>query len=80
MHQIYISKKKNTKDTPEFSPREKEIMELCCNGLLAKEIAKNLHISVNTVHNHKNNIFHKLNINNSMEMVQYALKHKIIRL
>jgi len=80
MSQIYISKKKNTKETHEFSHREKEIIELCCNGLHAKEIANKLHISVNTVNNHKNNIFHKLNINNSMEMVQYALKHKIIRL
>ena len=80
IYQIYISKKKNITETPEFSPREKEIIELCSNGFIAKEIADKLNISVNTVHNHKNNIFQKLNINNTMEMVQYALKHKIIRM
>jgi len=80
IYQIYVSKKKSAKVTPEFTPREKEIIELCRDGLIAKEIAQKLNICLNTVNNHKQNIFHKLNINNTMEMVQYALKHKIIRL
>ena len=79
IYQIYVSKKNSTEVTPEFTAREKEIIELCREGFIAKEIADRLHISVNTVHNHKNNIFRKLGISNTMEMVQYALKHKIIR-
>jgi len=64
---------------PEFSTREKEIIELSRDGLITKEIAQRLNISVYTVRNHKTNIFQKLGLNNSMEMVQFALKHKIIR-
>jgi DNA-binding NarL/FixJ family response regulator len=80
MYQIYISKTGTTEVLPELSAREKEIITLCGNGLLAKEIANQLNISVSTVQNHKYNIFRKLNINNTMEMVQYALRCKIIRM
>ena len=79
IYQIYVSKKNTVETLPEFTAREKEIIELCRTGLIAKEIADRLNISVNTVHNHKNNIFHKFGINNMMEMVQYALKNNIIR-
>jgi DNA-binding NarL/FixJ family response regulator len=80
IYQIYVAKKGKAEVTPEFTPREKEIIELCCEGLLVKEVANKLNISVNTVRNHKTNIFQKLNINNTIEMMQFALKHGIIRL
>jgi len=79
IYQVYVSKKNSAEVTPEFTKREKEIIELCRDGLMAKEIADQMGISVNTVHIHKNNIFHKLGINNTVELVQYALKYKIIR-
>ena len=78
IYQIYVSKKNTAEVTSEFTEREKEIIELCRDGLMVKEIANRIGISANTVKNHKNNIFRKLGINNSMEMVQYALKYKII--
>jgi len=80
IYQVYVSKKGTAKIVREFTTREKDIIELCSKGLLAKEIANRLNISVSTVQNHKFNIFRKLNINNTVEMVQYAVKHKIIRL
>jgi two-component system response regulator NreC len=76
---IYVSKKKTSSVGDEFSDREKEIILACREGLLAKEIAARLEISVNTVNAHKQRIFQKLGINNTMEMVQYALKNGIIR-
>jgi len=63
----------------EFTEQEKRIIELCREGLPAKLIADRLNISARTVDNHKNNIFRKLGINSSLEMVQYALKNGIIR-
>jgi DNA-binding NarL/FixJ family response regulator len=47
---------------------------------MSKEIANRLGISVRTVVTHKEKIFSKLGINNTMEMVQYALKNGIIRI
>ena len=79
IYKIYVSKKKTAEVTNEFTEREKEIIELCRVGLLSKEIAQRLNISSRTVDNHKSNIFKKLGINNTLEMVQYAIKNGIIR-
>ena len=79
IYKIYVSKKKTAEVTYEFTEREKEIIELCRAGLLSKEIAQRLNISSRTVDNHKSNIFKKLGINNTLEMVQYAIKNGIIR-
>ena len=76
---VYASKKKTTAVTNEFTEREKEIILACRDGLMSKEIAAHLGISPHTVNVHKRNIFSKLGINNTMEMVQYALKKGIIR-
>ncbi|MDH6312753.1 DNA-binding NarL/FixJ family response regulator [Parabacteroides sp. PFB2-10] len=80
IYKIYVSKKRTADVTPEFTDREREVIGLCRDGLLSKQIAERLCISSRTVDNHKNNIFRKLGINNTMEMVQYALKHGIIRI
>jgi len=80
IYKIYVSKKSTAEVTLEFTQREKEIILLCRDGLLGKEIANRLNISPRTVDNHKNNIFKKLGINSTLEMVQYALKHKIIKM
>ena len=78
IYDIYVAKKKTTAVTSEFTEREKDIILACRDGLLCKEIAARLGISTHTVNAHKNNIFAKLGINNTMEMVQYALKKGII--
>jgi DNA-binding NarL/FixJ family response regulator len=80
IYKVYVAKKKTAVVTEEFTAREREIILLCRKGLLCKEIAAQLHISMSTVNNHKQNIFHKLGISNTMEMVQYALKNGIIRI
>jgi len=80
IYDVYVAKKKTAVVTSEFTEREREIIHLCRDGLLCKEIAERLNISVYTVNNHKQNIFHKLGINNTVEMVQYALKKGIIRI
>ena len=80
IYYIYVAKKKTIEITPEFTEREKDIILLCSEGLLYKEIADRLGISFHTVNTHKKNIFLKLGINNTMEMVRYALKTGIIRI
>ncbi|MCQ2140096.1 MAG: response regulator transcription factor [Bacteroidales bacterium] len=61
-----------------FSAREMDIIRLSCEGLQYKEIAQKLGISDNTVASIKKNIFHKLDINNSVELVLYAIKKNLI--
>jgi len=78
IYQVYVAKKKTTDVTQEFTKQEKTIIELCRKGLQSKQIADQLNISPRTVETHKNNIFHKLGINNTVEMVQFAIKNGII--
>jgi DNA-binding NarL/FixJ family response regulator len=77
---IYVSKKKTTDITKEFTKREREIIAACRDGLQCKEIANRLGLTVNTINTHKKRIFQKLEIGNALEMVQYALKKNIIKL
>ena len=55
-----------------LTKREMEVAELCAQGLISKEIASKLKISQRTVETHKNNIFKKLGINNTVELVRYV--------
>jgi len=80
INRIYIAKKKTTQITPEFSDNEKRIIECCFEGLSGKLIADRLCISLRTVDWHKSNIFSKLGINSTLEMVQFAVKNGIIRI
>jgi DNA-binding NarL/FixJ family response regulator len=80
INRIYIAKKKTTQITSEFSDIEKSIIECCFEGLSGKLIADRLNISIRTVDWHKSNIFRKLGINSTLEMVQFAIKNGIIRM
>jgi len=80
INRIYIAKKKTTQISEEFSDTEKRIIECCFEGLSGKLIADRLFISLRTVDWHKSNIFSKLGINSTLEMVQFAIKNGIIRM
>ena len=54
----------------QLSDREQEVLELVAQGLSSKEIADRLNISVRTVETHKNNIFRKLGINTTAELME----------
>jgi DNA-binding CsgD family transcriptional regulator len=64
--------------TPKLSGREKEILKLIATGLLSKEIADQLYISVHTVNTHRQKILEKLNADNTMEAVELARRVGIL--
>lgn len=66
-------------DRFELTVREKEILGLIQQGLLSKEIADKLSISVNTVNIHRQNILQKMQANNSMEAVEMGRKSGILK-
>jgi DNA-binding NarL/FixJ family response regulator len=51
--------------------REIELIELFSKGLSSKEIANQLNVSYFTVDTHKKNIFKKMNINSTVELVKF---------
>lgn len=66
-------------DRPGYSltSREKEVLQLIARGLISKEIADKLYISVNTVNTHRQRIIEKLNVSNTYEAIRYATERGI---
>lgn len=67
-------------NTPSLTDREIEIVKLIAEGLLNKEIADKLNISIRTVDTHKTNIQHKLKLKSSVEIAKYAIRHDLIKI
>jgi PAS domain S-box-containing protein len=67
-------------DLISFSEREIEVLSLVCQGLSTKEIADRLFISSRTVEKHRANLMTKTNAKNIIEVIIYAVKHKLIDL
>lgn len=73
-----VDAKLDKKKSALLTKREIEIIRACCSGMLGKEIADHFHISLRAVNSHKTNIFNKLGLSSSVEMVRFALEHGII--
>jgi DNA-binding CsgD family transcriptional regulator len=61
-----------------LSPREIEVLTCLVNGMLNKEIADQLHISVHTVVRHRKNITLKTGIRSQSGLTIYAISKKIV--
>ncbi len=77
---IEVIRGKQSKDKKALTIREIEIVKLISDGLSYKEIADELFISSRTVETHRNNILEKLELNNNIELVKYAILHKLVDL
>ncbi len=62
-------------DCHELSVREIEVLRLLVRGLINKEIAERLHISLTTVISHRKNITSKLGIKSVPGLTIYAVMH-----
>jgi len=58
--------------------REKEILQLICEGLSNKEIADILFVSERTVVGHKTNLLAKTDCKNSMSLMSFAIKNNLV--
>lgn len=70
----FISHSENTKA---LSERESEILRLLTLGKSQTQIASQLDISVKTVSTYRSRVLQKLNLNNTAELLLYALRDKI---
>ena len=64
----------------ELSPRQREVLQLLAEGRTMKEIASILKITARTVAFHKYSMMEHLGIKSSAELVQYAIKARIVSL
>lgn len=63
-----------------LTEREKQVVDLICQGLKNKGIAEKLFITETTVRHHLTSIFNKLEITSRLELVIYAFRHNLAKL
>ncbi len=61
-----------------LSDREKEIMFMLLQGQTNQTIAENLIITPSTVQAHRTHIMQKLNLETTIDLVRYAIRHGLI--
>ena len=59
----------------DLAPRESEVLHYIARGLLNKEIADQMDISLNTVRTHRARLMDKLNIHTGPELVRFAMEY-----
>lgn len=62
-----------------LTPKEREVVSLVAEGLCYSAVAARLRIRMNTVHVHRRNIFHKLDIHKQTDLVRYAIREGLGR-
>lgn len=58
--------------------REKQVLTMVAEGKKSKDIAELLSISIRTVEHHRANIMKKININNTAELIKYAIQRGFV--
>jgi DNA-binding NarL/FixJ family response regulator len=61
-----------------FTDREFEVLEYLCKGLTASEIADKLFRSLKTIESHRSKLLEKTNTKNTINLVLYAIKNKLV--
>lgn len=64
----------------ELTKREKEVLELICQGFSNQEISDKLYISQRTVERHRSSLLFKTNSKNSISLVIYSIKNNLIKI
>lgn len=61
-----------------LTPRQREVLQLIAEGMTMKEVAKVLEISPRTAESHKYDIMQILGVDTTAELVQYAMRSRLI--
>jgi DNA-binding NarL/FixJ family response regulator len=64
----------------ELTKREKEVLELICQGFSNQEISEKLFISQRTVERHRSSLLFKTNSKNSISLVIFSIKNNLIKI
>lgn len=75
---ISLRDPKSRDHTMEPTPRQREVVQLLAEGCSMKEIAATLKITKRTVAAHKYAVMDLLQLKTNADLVQYAIKHRII--
>jgi DNA-binding NarL/FixJ family response regulator len=77
---LNLLRKKNEIANISITSREKDILRLLSKGLSSSEIAENLFLSLRTVERSRSDLLQKTETGNSIGLVLFAIKNKLIEL
>lgn len=72
------AKEKDVDPLAALTPRQCEILQRVAEGKSAKEIAVTLGLSARTVEFHKYTVMEALGVENSAELIRFAIKHDLV--
>jgi DNA-binding NarL/FixJ family response regulator len=75
---ISLRDPKDRDHSPEPTARQREVIQLLAEGRTMKEVACVMHITPRTVASHKYTVMETLQLKTSAELVQYAIKSRMI--
>jgi DNA-binding NarL/FixJ family response regulator len=61
-----------------LTSRERQVVQLLCEGQTSKEVAARLHMSVKTAETHRANMMRKLEMHSTSELVRYAVRNQVV--
>jgi DNA-binding NarL/FixJ family response regulator len=62
----------------DLTSREQQILQLIWSGLVNREIASCLKISVKTVESHRATMMKKVRVSNTAQLLKTAIQHKLV--
>jgi DNA-binding NarL/FixJ family response regulator len=77
---LQLIKNKPTGEQIDITRREKEVLELICQGFSNQEISDKLFISQRTVERHRSSLLFKTESKNSVSLVVYSIKNGLIKI
>ncbi len=77
---LQLIKNKPEDGAIELTRREKEVLELICQGLSNLEISEKLFISQRTVERHRSSLLFKTDSKNSVSLVVFAIKNGYVKI
>jgi DNA-binding NarL/FixJ family response regulator len=63
-----------------LTPREKEVLRALAEGLSDKELARSLHVNIDTVQTHMGNIRQKLEVVSRLQALVFAVRHGVVKI
>jgi DNA-binding NarL/FixJ family response regulator len=77
---LRLIKNKPEDERIELTRREKEVLDLICQGFSNQQISDKLYISQRTVERHRSSLLFKTESKNSISLVVYAIKNNLVKI
>jgi DNA-binding NarL/FixJ family response regulator len=75
----FVDQNHGTRGSTVLTAREREVVQLIAEGMINKQVASTLDISVKTVETHRAAIMEKLKLRTTAQLVLYAVRNSIVQ-